>query len=228
MKNLKKVLPIFLVLVILLVGGCTKNSQNGDNITNEFHGKELPIMLSEDISIEEAFLYNGEFVEDGSFSKTDNVFALKVKNISNKAIQLVRIYVVTDKNEYFFEITTLPAGRLLTVLEKTGKTITDEEKIVEIREENKIFFENGLSLHASEFELSPKDKVFNIKNITDTDYSSDVYVYFKRVDANGDYLGGITFRSNAGKLKADEFKQIPAPHFIKENSEVLFVDYAKQ
>ena len=50
----------------------------------------------------------------------------------------------------------------------------------------------------------------------------------KRVDANGDYLGGITFRSNAGKLKVDEFKQIPAPHFIKENSEVLFVDYAKQ
>ena len=43
----------------------------------------------------------------------------------------------------------------------------------------------------------------------------------------GSNFGGITFRSNAGKIKSNEFKQIPAPHFIQENSEVLFVDYAK-
>lgn len=230
MKNLKKVLPIFLVLIILFVGGCTKNPQNGDNgnETVVFHDKEFPLTVSEDIKIENAFLYNGEFPEDASFSKAEDVFALKVKNTSDKDIQLVRIYVVTDQNEYFFEITTLPAGRVLTVLEKSAQSITESEKIVEIKEENKVFFENKLSLHTSEFKIATMDKVFNIENISDTDISSDVYVYFKRVDANGDYFGGITFRLNAGKLKADEFKQIPAPHFIKENSEVLFVDYAKQ
>ena len=69
--------------------------------------------------------------------------------------------------------------------------------------------------------------MFNIKNISSEDISTDVYVYFKKTDENGDYFGGITFRSNAGSLKAGEFKQISAPHFIKENSEVLLVDYAK-
>ena len=230
MKNLKKVLPIFLVLIILFVGGCTKNPQNGDNgsETVVFHGKEFPLALSEDIVIENAFLYNGEFPEDGSFSKAEDVFALKVKNTSDKDIQLVRIYVETDQSEYFFEITTLPAGRVLTVFEKSAQSITESEKIAEIKEKNKVFFENKLSLHTSEFKIATMDKVLNIENISETDFSSDVYVYFKRVDANGDYFGGITFRSNAGKIKSNEFKQIPAPHFIKENSEVLFVDYAKQ
>lgn len=230
MKNLKKVLPIFLVLIILFVGGCTKNPQNGDNgsETVVFNGKEFPLALSEDIVIENAFLYNGEFPEDGSFSKAEDVFALKVKNTSDKDIQLVRIYVETDQSEYFFEITTLPAGRVLTVFEKSAQSITESEKIAEIKEENKVFFENKLSLHTSELKIATMDKVLNIENISEADFSTDVYVYFKRLDANGDYFGGITFRSNAGKIKSKEFKQIPAPHFIKENSEVLFVDYAKQ
>jgi hypothetical protein len=226
MKNLKKVLPIFLVLILALVGGCTGNSDDNGDI-NKFNGQEFPFILNEDIEITQAFLYDGEFPENGSFKVENDVFALKVVNNSSKDIQLVRIYVVTDLNEYFFEITTLPSKKAVTVLEKNAQSISKDEKILEIREKNKIFFENKLSLCKDEFEITQLDSVFNIKNISSNDISSDVYVYFKRVDSNGDYFGGITFRSNAGGLKAGEFKQISAPHFIKENSEVLFVDYAK-
>ncbi len=229
MKNIKKVLPILLVLILLFVGGCTdKTDDNGENNgTVVFRNKEFPMMLNSDIEITKAFLYSGEFPEDGGFSNKNEVFALKVLNKSQKDIQLVRIYVVTDQNEYFFEITTLPSQKAVTVLEKGAQTISEDEKILEIREENKVFFENKLSLATDKFQITPLDKVINIKNISNDDVSSDVYVYFKRVDADGDYFGGITFRSNAGQLKSGEFKQIPASHFMKENSEVLFVDYAK-
>jgi hypothetical protein len=223
MKNLKKVLPILLVLILIFVGGCAEN----DGETNGFHGQEFPMILSEDIEITQAFLYSGEFPENGSFYAKNDVFALKVVNNSSKDIQLVRIYVVTDLNEYFFEVTTLPSKKAVTVLEKNAQSISKNEKIVEIREENKIFFENGLSLSEDEFEITQLNGMFNIKNISSEDISTDVYVYFKKTDENGDYFGGITFRSNAGSLKAGEFKQISAPHFIKENSEVLLVDYAK-
>ncbi len=229
MKNFKKLLPIFLVLILIFVGGCADKSKNngGNNGQIVFHGKEFPTLLSEDIEITNAFLYNGEFPEDGSFRKAEDVFALKIKNISDKDIQLVRIYVATEQKEYLFEITTLPSNKAVTVLEKNAQSISKDEKILEIREENKVFFENKLSLCTDTFEIMQLDKVLNIKNISSSDISSDVYVYFKRVDADGDYFGGITFRSNAGELKAGQFKQIPAHHFIKESSEVLFVDYAK-
>ncbi len=230
MKNLKKVLPILLVLILILVGGCTGNSDDNsgnDDGISMFHEQEFPMILSKDIEITKAFLYSGEFPENGSFKAENDVFALKVINNSQKDIQLVRIYVVTDLKEYFFEITTLPSKKAVTVFEKNAQSISENEKILEVREENKIFFENKLSLCTDEFELTQINKIFNIKNISSKDVSSDVYVYFKRIDANGDYFGGITFRSNAGGLKAGELKQISAPHFIKENSEVLFVDYAK-
>lgn len=229
MKNLKKVLPILLVFVLLFAGGCKDKSDNigNDSDVVDFRGKQFPALVSEDIEITKAFLYNGEFPEDASFRPVSDVFAIKVKNLSQKDIQLVRLYVVTDQNEYFFEVTTLPSQKSVTVLEKNGQTILDDEKILETKEENKVFFENSISLNADKFQLAPLDKVINIKNISSENISSDVYVYFKRVDENGDYFGGITFRSNAGPMKADEFKQIPASHFMKENSEVLFVDYAK-
>ncbi len=229
MKNIKKVLPIFLVLILIFVGGCTNNSDDieNDNETVIFHDKEFPAVISENVKITKAFLYNGEFPEDGSFDVKKDVFALKVLNSSDKDIQLVRIYVVTDQKECLFEITTLPSQKMVTVLEKNAQTIYENEKILEIREENKVMFANKLSLNADKFSITPLDKVINIKNISTSDISSDVYVYFKRIDADGDYFGGITFRSNAGELKAGEFKQIPATHLIKENSEVLFVDYAK-
>ncbi len=229
MKNLKRVLPILLIFVLLFAGGCKDKSDDTGNESDvvEFCGKQFPALVSADTEVARAFLYNGEYPEDGSFRDVTEVFAIKVTNVSQKDIQLVRFYVVTDQNEYLFEVTTLPSQKSVTVLEKNGQTILEDEKILEIKEENKIFFENGISLNADKFQLTPLDKVINIKNISSENISSDVYVYFKRVDENGDYFGGITFRSNAGALKADEFKQIPASHFMQENSEVLFVDYAK-
>lgn len=230
MKNLKIFLSILLVLVLIFVGGCAGSSDDNSGNNNEiimFRGKEFPMTLSEDIEIEKAFLYNGEFPEDGSFKVENEVFALKVANKSDKDIQLVRIYVVTDQKECLFEITTLPSQKSVTVFEKNAQSVSEDEKILEIREENKVFFTHKLSLCTDEFEITQLDEVLNIKNISSNDITTDIYVYFKRVDDNGDYYGGITFRANVGKLKADEFKQIPARHFVKESSEVLFVDYAK-
>ena len=114
------------------------------------------------------------------------------------------------------------------MLEKNAQTLSYNEKILQIREENKVFFEQKLSLESENFEITPLNSVFNIKNISNKNFSSDVYVYFKKTDADGNFFGGITFRSNAGKLKTGEFKQIPASHFTQEDSEVLFVSYAMQ
>ncbi len=231
MKGLKRFLSIFLASILILFTGCEKKTDvKGDeeSAKKTFHGIELPFTISNDLEIIDAFLFNEEFPEDGSFNTKDDVFALKVTNTSDKYLRLVRIYVTTEKNEYLFEITTLPSGKTVTVCEKNARTISQEEKIVGIREENKVFFEREVSLNSDKFNITPLDSVINIENISKDDMTYDVYVYYKQKDADGTYLGGITFRSNAGKLKAGEFKQLSATHFSKENSEVMFVDYGVQ
>ena len=230
MKGLQRILSILLVITLVFLCGCANEHPKDTNevIENNFGEKKFPVTVSEDIEIVEAFLYSGEFPEDGSFKNKNDVFALKVVNNSSKDLQLVRIYVITDQKECLFEITTLPSKKAVTIFEKNAQSLSKDEKVLEIREENKVFFERELSLHSEKIQITPLDKVLNIKNVSTQDITSDVYVYFKRMDANGDYFGGITFRSNVGSLKAGEFKQIPAPHFNKDDSKVLFVDYAMQ
>lgn len=227
MNIIKRILSLLLVMTFIFLGGCAGTPQK-DNTPNTFHEAELPVVLSKDLTVMEALLYSGEFPEDGSFRKEKNVFALKVVNNSSKDLQLVRIYVTTDQKECLFEITMLPSKKAVTVLEKNAQSLSADEKILQIREENKIFFEKKLSLNSEKFQITQLDSVFNIKNISSEDFSSDVYIYFKKINADGNFFGGITFRTNAGKLKKNEFKQVPASHFSKEDSEVLFVGYAEQ
>ena len=217
---------------MIILPACEDNTEGKieeESTQKTFHERQLPVVLSDELEIVDAYLISDSFPEDGNFDSKDDVFTLKVKNNSNKYLQLVRIYITTDKNEYLFEITTLPSGKTVKVCEKNAKTITAEEKIVDIREENKVFFEREISLNTDKFTITPLDySAIKIENISGQDMTNDVYVYYKRKDNNGDYLGGITFRVNAGKLKAGESKQIPAGQFNKENSEVMFVDYGEQ
>ena len=49
----------------------------------------------------------------------------------------------------------------------------------------------------------------------------------KSIDENSDWYGGITYRTVAsGGLKVGELRQLPASHFKKESSKVVFVTYA--
>lgn len=203
--------------------GC--NRAENDNI---FHGQYFPVSVYSDIVIEEGFLYSGSFPEDGSFEEKENVFALKVRNNSEKDLQLLRIIVTTDEKEMLFEITTLRANMGVIVFEKNASTLSEDEEIISISGENRVDFEEPVSLERETFEITAPDKVFNIKNISDKEIDSDIYVYYKKKDTDGYYFGGITFRSKADGLAAGELKQVPAAHFSAADSEVVFVAYAEE
>jgi hypothetical protein len=87
-------------------------------------------------------------------------------------------------------------------------------------------FSTNVSLRENQFLIQANDKTINIKNISATDYESEIYVYYKQKDDDGNYFGGITFRTKANGLGVDEIQQLPASHFVVGGSEVVFVDYA--
>ncbi len=229
MKNIKKIIAVLLCMSIALLCGCTtekKPEQPVEEKTKTAYGYKFPAAICEGVSVEDFYLYSGEYIEDASFENCEKIVALKVKNTSETDIQLVRIKVKTDAKEMLFEITTLKAGATVIVLEKSKQTMGKNEKIIGFDYENRVDFKEKITLKDDFFLVKTNLKTINIKNISDNEIESDIYVYYKKKDADGNYFGGITFRTKADGLKIEEIKQLPASNFDPDNSEVLFVDYA--
>lgn len=228
MKNIKKIIAGLLCLSIVMLCGCSagKKPENPEG-KKVVYGFTFPTKLYNDVIIEDCYLYSGEYPEDGSFGACENVVALKVKNNSGTDIQLMRISVETNSKVMEFEVTTLLAGSSVIVLEKSKQTLAEDEKIQSIKCKNRVDFAEKVTLKEDIFLIQGNLATINIKSLSKTEIKSDIYVYYKRKDADGNYFGGITFRAKAEGLKPDEIKQLPASGFDPQNSEVLFVDYAK-
>lgn len=223
MKSFKKSVAVFLCLVLATLTGCTTQKTEDD----VYFGKPFPVYVDTDVVVKECYLYDGAFVEDGSFEEKQGVVALNVTNTGEKDIQLLRIYVTTSEKELFFEITTFLAGATVVVLEKNAQTLSENEKLFEFRAENRVDFSHELSVHEDVFILQANNGTINLKNISKTAIDSDIFVYYKKKDSDGNYFGGKTFRTRAaGGLGVDEIAQLPASNFNLSDSEVLFVDYA--
>lgn len=223
MKLLRKNVALLLCFALATLTGCsTKKTED-----NVYFGKLFPVYIDADVVVNECYLYDGAFIEDGSFEEKQGVVALKVTNIGEKDIQLLRAYVTTTIKELSFEITTLPAGATVVVLEKNAQTLEQNEELREFRAENRVEFSKPLSLCEDVFVLQANNGTINLKNISKTDIESDIFVYYKKKDADGNYFGGMTFRTRvAGGLGAGEIAQLPAANFDLSDSDVLFIDYA--
>lgn len=228
MNSIKKFIGCLLCFSIVLLCGCnsTDKPEEPSSENNSTYGYTFPAKI-DDITVESCYLYSGEYVEDASFERCENVAAIKLKNNSSKDIQLLHLNISTDVRYLSFEITTIPAGSTVVALEKSKQTLTENERIIKIECELRADFEDKLSLMEETFLLQCNPKSINIKNISEDEIKSDIYVYYKKVDEDGNFFGGITFRSKADGLKPDAIKQLPAPNFDPDNSEVLFVSYAK-
>ena len=225
MKSIKKFIAIILCIGIVFLCGCNKNaSEDGKKIA---YGFEFPHELDYKVTIEDCYLYSGEFVEDGTFDACEDVVALKVKNDSGSYIQFLRIKATTNSKEMIFEISSFLSGSTVVVLEKSKQSLSEKEKILSFQRENRADFDANVSLKEELFVVQGNLATINIQNISDTEIESDFYVYYKKKDADGNYLGGVTFRTRVeGGLKTDEIKQLSAAAFDPSDSEVLFVDYA--
>ena len=228
MRNFRKFIAVFLCFGIVMLCSCNnKNDISDDDKTKTAYGFEFPTELDFGVTVEDCYLYSGEYVEDGSFESCENVVAIKVKNVSGSDIQLLRIKATTDSKELFFEISTLSSDNTVVVLEKSKQSLSENEKILSFQRDSRVDFEENISLCEDVFVVQGNLSTINIQNISDTDIESDFYVYYKKKDADGNYFGGVTFRTKVeGGLKATQIKQMSAVNFDPSDSEVLFIDYA--
>ena len=178
------------------------------------------------VTVEKVGRYAGIFVEDGSDEIVSDVFAITVVNNSDKMLQYAQVVITCGGEEYTFDMSTIPAGARAQVLEKETKTVPKDLSGAQTVLTTVTEFQEAPSTYPEVFELTPFEYSVNIKNVSKSDINGDVYVYYKT--KVGDlYMGGITYRAKVSDLASGEEKSAYAGHFYENDSEILFVTYAK-
>lgn len=173
------------------------------------------------LTVSRAGYFSGKFVEDGSNAQVENVLALVVTNNSAQFVELAEIAV----GSALFELTCLPAGRSVLVMEKTGMTYDaaasyDAPSLQTYSAPDKVF-----SLYPETFTLTAADGVINLTNNAAEAHTGAIAVYYKTVE-NGVYIGGITYRAflEAGPA-AGETAQLVCADYTAAGSEVIYISY---
>lgn len=224
------VVAVLAVLAVVLVGTkLIKGEKSGNTdvqAETTVNQLNLPYTLGNGCEIAEIKPYSGPFVEDGSDSEKQNVYALVIKNTTGKNFQYMNLKLTIAGRDYIFKVTTLFDNSAVTVLESTGAQYT-QTKADTVELTQSIEFPSSPTVHPKELEITVMDGLMNVKNISGKDIDGNIYVYYKQTDGD-DWFGGITYRASAnGGLKSGEIRQIPANHFKKDSCKVVFTEYDK-
>lgn len=190
--------------------GSESGGQTGDDVlTGSYDGQGL--------TCSQFGRYTGAFVEDGSDEPVENVAVMLVTNTTERFLDFALLTFTVAGQEAQFQLTGLPAGASAWVLEKNRLTIEAGAEFV--RGETTASFRQGAAL-LSGLATTLGDGSLTAENQTDT-LMPEVYVYYKRLHTDGNFLGGITYRVSPGDLAAGAKAEVTAGHSQKENCQVV-------
>ena len=163
--------------------------------------------------------------EDTSLSVEEDIAGIVVLNKSDKTLQYAEITATfSDGTTHMYKISTLPPGEACFVAEENKlpyRELTTGFFGFEIN--NVAFFTEEPSVYADKLQFSGADGILNIKNISDSDITENIVVYYKDYE-NSHLASGVTYRVTVeGGLKAGEIKQVMASHYRQNASMIMFV-----
>ncbi len=169
--------------------------------------------------------YSGKFVEDGTDEYVQNVAILLVTNISQEYLEYAVATFDIDGEVAAFVATGLAPGESCWALEKNrlqvekGATFTHVDDIAS--------FTEYVSPADTDVAVALSEGQLAVKNNTGKDLSN-VYVYYKQVHTDGNFLGGITYRVPIGNLQKDEEASSVAMHCSMKNCKVVSITYSEE
>lgn len=245
MRRCKRVFALLLTAFLLLTAcGSKKEGAQGDSQSSsaaswdrnsseaddeggesgDSSDSQALIDLGQGLVVQEIKAYAGSYVEDGSDETVDGVCAVTVKNQGSQTIQYGKLVLNQGDQAYTFEVSTLPPGACAQLLELSRQTMPDSLEGVTGTLESLAFFQEEPSLYEEIFQLETQDQAITIQNISDTDITGQIYVYYK-ITYGDLYMGGITYRVGQEGLKAGESSTCYAGHFSQDYSKVMFITY---
>ena len=160
--------------------------------------------------------YSGAFVEDGSDRPVENVAAILVTNQTGEYLTYAALKFEINGVAATFVLTGLPAGESAWVLEYNALQIEPGADFVALDSAMQFIPTEDWD----ELEVTFREGILSAKNLTDQEYV-DGYVYYKHLHTDGNYLGGITYRSGIGDLAPGETAEVTAGHARAELCRVV-------
>lgn len=190
-----------------------------DTRPEQFRGE---IDLGEGLILSETGNYSGIYMEDGSNETVMDVMMLVLTNSAGQDLQYAKIELVWGEQVLLFEATNLRSGSRAVLLEKNRTSLPEgEPDSAELKQV--VFFEESMELLEDVLQISGAEGVLNVRNISDSGITGDIYIYYK-YSAGDIYYGGITFRAKVpGGLGAGEIYQIPTGHYAPTNCAIVQV-----
>lgn len=159
--------------------------------------------------------YSGTYFEDGSDKAVEDVAVVLVVNTTERYLELATFSFEIDGASATFTVTNLPPQRGAWVLEKNALTVQGGASFV---------LKSGSTTFCTPEEVSTVtaqalDGTVMVENHSESESFSG-YIYYKTVYEDGNYLGGVTYRSLIEDLPAQSRTEITAAH-CDETAEIV-------
>ncbi len=186
------------------------------------------VEISYGLSLVSIGSYTGRYIESGKDVDVKDVLAVTVYNGNTYDLQYAEIYVSVGEVFAEFDITCLPAGSSITVLEKSMRNYVPGTQFKYVTASNVAFFDEPMPLNNDTVFVTCCNGYLNITNMSDENIDSDVTVYYKQVK-DGRYFGGITYTVTVkGGIGSKSSVMMAAPHYVQGESRVMFVIYDEE
>lgn len=202
--------------------GSSKPSQSDGSVQQE---QAAPKPDEPQLTYDQFSLYSGQYVEDGRDELVTNVAAILVTNRSGKFLDLATLTFMIDGREASFRVSGLPAGRSAWVLEASRMTATQSSTFT--------FVDMVTGFRENVISSTDKLSITCIGNlVTATNKSDikleDVFVYYRVLHSDGNYLGGITYVIDFGTLEPGQSVEKLAGHFSAEHARIVRIGWSGQ
>lgn len=170
-------------------------------------------------------LYSGQYVEDGRDELVTNVAAVLVTNRSTQFLDLATLTFQIDGREATFRVSGLPAGRSAWVLEASRMTATNSSTFT--------FVDMVTGFKENVISSTDKLSITCVGNLVTATNKSEkklenVFVYYRVLHSDGNYLGGITYVIDFGTLEPGVSVEKLAGHFSAEKARIIRIGWSGQ
>ena len=229
MKISRKIPALAVVATMLLtMAACGEKEPDPTGSSQTTAVTEIPqgvqsqtAFLGNNLYITDIGKYTGVYMEDGSDEFVSDVMMVVLKNESESPLQLARINLQFAEFTANFEVTNLPAGESVVLLEKNRHAYV-EESYIRATADNVAFFREPMNLREDQVKLSGVNGAITVENLTDQ-VMGEIYIYYKN-SATDLYYGGITYRARVDSgLKPGKQTTVMTNHYYPEACTIIDV-----
>lgn len=182
--------------------------------------------LSEDLVIDYIGSYAGIYMEDGTDDIVSNMMMLIVENTGAQDLQLARIDLQYSNFVANFEVTNLPVGKKIVLLEKNRHDYVAEMPLT-ASVKDVVTFSQPMSLLEDKISLSGGDGYLEITNISGADLTGELFIYYKN-SASDLLYGGITYRVRiTDAIPAGQTIRVMTMHYHPDRCSIMMVNYVE-